>query len=47
MKIYYVMIEGEPKETNPERAEKLFAEAEATAKAKYERLTRYSKLYEE
>ncbi|MBE6563585.1 MAG: pyruvate:ferredoxin (flavodoxin) oxidoreductase, partial [Ruminococcaceae bacterium] len=30
----------------PDRAEKLFAEAEAAAKAKYERLTKYSKLYE-
>ncbi len=34
-------------QSNPERAEKLFAKAEETAKAKYERLTRYSKLYEE
>ncbi len=32
--------------SNPERAEALFAQAEATAKAKYERLTKYSKLYE-
>ncbi|MGM9625576.1 MAG: thiamine pyrophosphate-dependent enzyme, partial [Eubacteriales bacterium] len=31
----------------PERAEKLFAKAEATAKAKYERLTKLVKLYEE
>ncbi len=34
-------------QTNPERAEQLFARAEETAKAKYERLTRYSKLYED
>jgi pyruvate-ferredoxin/flavodoxin oxidoreductase len=30
----------------PERAEKLFAEAEEYAKAKYDRLTKYGKLYE-
>ncbi|MBQ2765454.1 MAG: pyruvate:ferredoxin (flavodoxin) oxidoreductase, partial [Clostridia bacterium] len=29
----------------PERAEKLFADAEASAKAKYERLTRFADLY--
>ncbi len=32
-------------QTNPERAEKLFEQAEATAKAKYERLTRFTELY--
>jgi len=32
-------------QTNPERAEKLFDQAEATAKAKYERLTRFTELY--
>ncbi len=32
--------------SNPERAEELFARAEANAKAKYERLTKYGKLYE-
>ena len=31
---------------NPERAEKLFAEAEEAAKAKYDRLTKMGKLYE-
>ncbi len=30
----------------PERAEKLFAEASEAAKAKYERLNRYGKLFE-
>ena len=33
-------------QSNPERAAKLFAEAESFAKAKYERLTKYSKLFE-
>ncbi|MBQ2469181.1 MAG: pyruvate:ferredoxin (flavodoxin) oxidoreductase, partial [Clostridia bacterium] len=33
--------------SNPERAEELFTKAADNAKAKYERLTRYSKLYEE
>ena len=33
-------------QTNPERAEELFKQAEANAKAKYERLTKYGKLYE-
>ena len=33
-------------QTNPERAEELFAKAEANAKAKYDRLTKYGKLYE-
>ena len=33
-------------QTNPERAEALFAQAEANAKAKYERLTKMGKLYE-
>ena len=33
-------------QTNPERAANLFAKAEANAKAKYDRLTKYSKLYE-
>jgi len=33
-------------QTNPERAAELFEKAEANAKAKYERLTKYSKLYE-
>jgi len=32
-------------QTNPERAEELFAKAEETAKAKYERLTRFTELY--
>ncbi|MBQ7920952.1 MAG: 4Fe-4S binding protein, partial [Clostridia bacterium] len=32
-------------QTNPERAEQLFAQAEANAKAKYERLTRFTELY--
>ena len=32
--------------SNPERANELFEIAEANAKAKYERLTKYSKLYE-
>ena len=32
--------------SNPERAEKLFKQAEENAKAKYERLTKYGKLYE-
>ena len=32
--------------SNPERAAELFEKAEANAKAKYERLTKYSKLYE-
>ena len=32
--------------TNPERAAVLFEKAEENAKAKYERLTKYSKLYE-
>ncbi len=32
--------------SNPERAAALFEQAEANAKAKYERLTKYSKLYE-
>ncbi len=31
----------------PDRAEVLFAKAEAAAKAKYDRLTKYSKLYED
>ena len=34
-------------QANPERAEKLFKEAEENAKAKYERLTKLTKLYEE
>ncbi|MBQ2546786.1 MAG: pyruvate:ferredoxin (flavodoxin) oxidoreductase, partial [Clostridia bacterium] len=33
-------------QTNPERAAVLFEKAEENAKAKYERLTKYSKLYE-
>ena len=33
-------------QSNPERAAKLFAEAETFAKAKYERLTKYSKLFD-
>ncbi len=33
-------------QTNPERAAVLFKKAEENAKAKYERLTKYSKLYE-
>ncbi len=33
-------------QSNPERAAKLFAEAEENAKAKYERLTKYGKLFE-
>ena len=33
--------------SNPERADELFTKAADNAKAKYERLTRYSKLYEE
>jgi len=33
-------------QTNPERAAELFAKAEANAKAKYDRLTKYGKLYE-
>ena len=33
-------------QANPERAEKLFTKAEADAKAKYERLTKLSELYE-
>ena len=33
-------------QTNPERAEALFAKAEENAKAKYDRLTKYGKLYE-
>ncbi len=32
--------------SNPERAEKLFKQAEENAKAKYDRLTKYGKLYE-
>jgi len=32
--------------SNPERAEQLFAKAEENAKAKYDRLTKYGKLYE-
>ncbi len=32
--------------SNPERAEKLFTKAEEVAKDKYERLTKYSRLYE-
>ncbi|MBE6569239.1 MAG: pyruvate:ferredoxin (flavodoxin) oxidoreductase [Ruminococcaceae bacterium] len=32
-------------QTNPERAAELFAKAEANAKAKYERLTRFTELY--
>ena len=32
--------------SNPARAEALFKQAEANAKAKYERLTKYGKLYE-
>lgn len=32
--------------SNPERAEKLFKEAEENAKAKYDRLTKFGKLYE-
>ena len=31
----------------PDRAEVLFAKAEAAAKAKYDRLTKYAKLYED
>jgi pyruvate-ferredoxin/flavodoxin oxidoreductase len=31
--------------TNPERANELFEKAEANAKAKYERLTRFTELY--
>ena len=33
-------------QTNPERAEELFAKAADNAKAKYDRLTKYGKLYE-
>ena len=33
-------------QANPERAAKLFEEAEENAKAKFERLTKYGKLYE-
>ncbi len=48
---YKEFITGEARYTRlaqafPERAEKLFAQAEANAKAKYDRLTRIGKLYE-
>jgi pyruvate-ferredoxin/flavodoxin oxidoreductase len=48
---YKEFINGEARYTRlvqafPERAEKLFAQAEANAKAKYDRLTRIGKLYE-
>ena len=48
---YKEFINGEARYTRlvqafPERAEKLFAQAEANAKAKYDRLTKIGKLYE-
>ncbi len=48
---YKEFITGEARYTRlaqafPERAEKLFAQAEANAKAKYDRLTKIGKLYE-